>query len=80
MYGRRTEAVSAPYQIEKGVPISGPKGAARIYPFPTMELGDSFAFPEGRDKAVRQAAIKYAKLLGRKYRTSGKELRCWRTA
>lgn len=66
------------YQIEKGIPI--PKSTARLYPFSCMEVDDSFAFPEGREQAVRQAAIKHAKKHSRKYRVSGKHLRCWRTA
>ena len=67
------------FEIEKGVPMPTFKKGC-LYPFARMEVGDSFQFPEGRDQAVRQAAAKHANKHSRKYRVSGKHLRCWRTA
>ena len=80
-------------QIEKGIPFPRPTGGApRKYPFPDMEVGDSFAVPmegvmgnKGMDIAadrVRCAACNYARPNGVKFivRTIREDgvVRCWR--
>lgn len=65
------------HPIEKGVPI--PLDRLR-FPFAQMEVGDSFAFERNDHPAVREAASRHAKKHGRKYLTSLRDLRCWRTA
>jgi hypothetical protein len=80
------------FQIDKDLPI--PKittGRPRIYPFPTMEVGDSFVVPitnemeSGQDKSsrlLRSAASAYSRRYGSKFsvqfQRSNKVTRCWR--
>lgn len=80
------------FQIDKGLPI--PKistGRPRIYPFPQMEVGDSFAVPitdeilSGQNKSARllsSAATAYARKYGGRFSVqfdrSNKIMRCWR--
>jgi hypothetical protein len=80
--------------IEKNVPApSQQTGRPRKYPFPSMEVGDSFAIPlQGimtprGDKATAQvtsAAVFYARMHGMKFsiRTDNENnvVRCWRVA
>lgn len=80
-------------KIEKDVPLPGPYvGAPRKYPFPDMEVGDSFAVPlegesssRGMDTAadkLRCAALNHGRRYGGKFvvRTVREEnvARCWR--
>lgn len=49
------------YEIEKGIPIPQQNKGVRIYPFPTMEVGDSFLVLDGgRNKAV-SALVRFKK-------------------
>jgi len=73
------------FRIEKGVPLPGKGGAggARKYPFPDMEVGDSFPIPQGLNERVGMAASQYGlryhiKLSVRK--TPDGSYRCWRIA
>ncbi len=64
------------YQIEKGVPA--PDAPLR-YPFPEMEVGDSF-FTPGPRKSMASAAFAYGAKTGRKFTTQRVDggYRCWR--
>lgn len=56
---------------------------ARVYPFPTMKLGDSFVVPKSERKRATVAASAYkSQHDGWNYtvRTVGEETRIWRTA
>jgi hypothetical protein len=80
------------FQIEKNIPI--PKisaGRGRIYPFPEMKVGDSFAVPITKETsfskskntaAVRSSAIAYARKYGGKFSvkfdSTDEVIRCWR--
>lgn len=82
-------------QIEKGVPLPEfTVGAPRKYPFPDMEVGDSFTVPlegkqgaRGLDRAaekVRSAACNFSRRCGWKFiirtdRAAGLA-RCWRVS
>ena len=81
--------------IDKGVPTPKPTGGApRKYPFPDMEVGDSFTIPlsgaidhKGMDTVatkVRCAACRFARRSGWKFtvRTERADgvARCWRVA
>lgn len=81
-------------KIDRGVPAPPPaNGRPRIYPFPSMEVGDSFAVPllgvirKHEDLAVdrvRNAAVFYSRNHGGKFtvridRENG-VVRCWRVA
>lgn len=76
------------YQIEKGIEVPAKKilaGRNSVYPFATMEVGDSFFVPQvdGKPKtdgSIRSAARQVAKKLGFKFtvrRVDG-GFRCWR--
>lgn len=58
--------------IDKGIPIPtrchGRRGVRVLYPFPDMEIGDSF-FVEGSASSVESAASSYGKRTGRKFTT-----------
>lgn len=48
------------YEIDKGIEIPAPNianNARRLYPFPEMEIGDSFLVPGDGDKKVLQARL-----------------------
>ena len=75
------------YQIEKGIEVLAKKIFVRksIYPFATMEVGDSFFVPQvdGKPKtdgSIRSAARQAAKKLGFKFtvRRADGGFRCWR--
>lgn len=74
---------AARYPIEKGVPLPDHqrRGSQNSrYPFPDMEVGDSFAFEEHEHRRVAQAAHAYKKRTGRGFtvrRVDGGG-RCWR--
>lgn len=81
-------------KIDKGMPAPPPAtGRPRIYPFPTMGVGDSFAVPltgiirKSEDIAtdrLRCAAVFYARKNGGQFTVrSDREngvVRCWRVA
>ena len=64
--------------IEKSVPIPEGKTKPRIYPFSTMELGDSFFVKNGT--SARAAASHYSAGTDRKFTTrkEGEGYRVWR--
>jgi hypothetical protein len=67
------------YQIEKGIPLPGNlNGRASVYPFPQMEVGDSFAFEPDRYNTVRRAATYWGGDHGVKFSVSTIHNRCWR--
>lgn len=75
------------FTIQKNVPIPESRGRAAIYPFPKMEVGDSFEVSKGTYAAgqepVRRAAYAYGRMTGKKFtcRSTGEDtLRIWRIA
>ena len=48
------------YVVEKNVPISS-FGSRTSYPFPSMQIGDSFVFPKADQKRIAAAAWAYSK-------------------
>lgn len=80
------------FKIEKGIPMPNiTSGRPRIYPFPEMEVGDSFAVPItdeilcGQNKNARllsSAATAYTRKYGGKFSVKldrpNKVMRCWR--
>lgn len=73
---------ATPYRIEKGV--APPKRhASTKYPFPDMDVGDSFAVPTEQLALVRTASYHWGKINGGKKfstRKYGDGYRCWRIA
>lgn len=72
------------FKIEKDVPIiHNPKDPSRKYPFPHMEVGDSF-FVEGQKAAgpAANAAHAYARIHGIKFKAASIDggVRIWRIA
>jgi hypothetical protein len=80
------------FKIDKNVPMPKiSKGRPRIYPFPEMEVGDSFAVPITDDLSLgnntnssplRSVAAAYARKYGGRFSVqldrSNKIMRCWR--
>lgn len=80
------------FKIDKGLPMPNiSKGRPRIYPFPEMEVGDSFAVPITDDASLgnnantsllRSAATAYSRKHDVKFSVtfdrSKKVTRCWR--
>lgn len=78
------------FEIEKSVPI--PTGSSdgehprQIYPFPKMDVGDSFAVGSNLEpdvRRIRRAAGMYGKRNGRAFivrKDEKGEYRCWRSA
>jgi hypothetical protein len=71
------------FKIEKTVPIPKTSGkGGGIYPFATMEVGDSFLIPDGSKNinSVRSAVTQAARRNGRKFTTrlTDSGLRVWR--
>ena len=64
------------YKIEKNIKI--PDGMT--YPFPKMEVEDSFFIPKDKIRKVRPAASWYATKHGVKFKiwAFGEGYRCWR--
>ena len=74
---------SYPYRIEKGLPVPPQGTKGRKYPFPEMEVGDSFTAPKSDLCSVKSASCQYGRRKGWKFstRVSGSdEVRCWRMA
>ena len=65
-------------KVEKNIPLP------RRYPFNDMQVGDSFAVPEGIARtAVNIAAMRYGNKHGCKFtvrQMPDRTLRCWRIA
>jgi len=77
------------YAIESGIPIAPRKLYKKIYPFSTMEIGDSFSLAEnsfGEIGRVRAAAYYFEtrhqpmKFAVRISDPSTRAYRCWRIA
>lgn len=70
------------YKIQKNIPIPTKMSTGRksIYPFESMDIGDSFAAPAGKAKSVRSKVTKENKLGDKKFtvRTIDKYIRVWR--
>lgn len=72
--------------IDNDVPVPdyAPRPTTRVYPWEDMEVGDSFAVPEGvKEQTLRSTAYAWAKrnAPGRKFRVRRDEsgrYRCWR--
>lgn len=47
------------YEIEKGIPVPTQNKGMRIYPFPTMEVGDSFLVADGGRNRAMSALVRY---------------------
>lgn len=74
-------------KIEKNVPMPADRrgGRERIYPFPHMEVGDSFVVHESKKRSVHAAAITWAKRENNAAKfcvrsLSAKDARIWRIA
>ena len=67
------------FKIEKSVPLTKGRNS---YPFPQMEIGDSFALPSELRISVSNAATAWGKVNGRKFtvQRDGDQHRCWRVA
>lgn len=78
----------AEIKIETDVPVPGKyihsgTGSPRVYPFPAMQIGDSFSLPVGRSNVVRFSASQWKRRHpGWDYtsRVDGDVIRIWRTA
>lgn len=68
-------------KIDKGVPIPTSRwsGAKRKYPFPDMEIGDSF-FTDTKQETVGSSVATYAKFNNKKFTTRSENggTRVWR--
>ena len=88
VYGYIDHKEVAMIEIEAGIPVPGRYVHSgiwrpRIYPFPAMQVGDSFAAPADRANAVRFSAAQWKRRHpGWDYtsRVEGCVIRVWRTA
>lgn len=51
-------------KIDRGLPLPrghNAGGGMRLYPFPDMEIGDSFFVPKDKANSVRATAVKFGK-------------------
>lgn len=72
---------SLAYAVESGIPIAIHKKGKSKYPFVSMNVGDSFAFPGEDIERVRQNAYSFMRAHApMKFSVSSKHLRCWRVA
>lgn len=78
------------FNVEKDIPIAKAKSSNNIYPFGSMEIGDSFVVPL-KYKAIQKARMslwnmlnKYNKVNSKNYkiitRSTSEGLRVWRIA
>lgn len=72
------------FKIDHDVPMPYGKHGNTKYPFQSMEVGDSFLFPQDNGK-TRNAAIGYGRRKGMKFTVRcvdpvKGEYRCWRIA
>lgn len=67
------------YKIQKNIPIPS-KSRKKLYPFGDMEVGDSFAVPLNKNKAIIYAVSKAVKGSEKKFtrRVLANEIRIWR--
>jgi len=72
------------YKIEKDVPLpeAYQGGRKTIYPYASMEVGDSFFVPNTTQRQISGSVQTYQKLHGVKFATrkDGDGVRIWRTA
>jgi hypothetical protein len=81
-------SASTTIKIDKGVPLpdfrlrAGRPHGTTIYPWETMEIGDSFAVPKRAQKNFGRQTTTAARKYGRKFalRKHGDGYRCWRIA
>lgn len=71
------------FKIEKNVEIPGGAGSVGVrnrYPFPDMEVGDSFFVPGEQGSKAGPAAHTWGRVHGRKFMTQkeGDGVRIWR--
>lgn len=70
-------------KIDKGVPVPASRwsGSKRKYPFPDMEVGDSF-FTESKQETVGSSVASYARFNNKKFtaRSENGGTRVWRIA
>lgn len=66
-------------KIERGVPLP-PARNQRLYPYPQLEIGESFFVPSGRQAEIATQAWRWSKKLQRKFvtRTRPGGVRVWR--
>lgn len=73
------------YEVKKGIPVEKPAGgrSARMYPFPIMEVGDSFDVPIDQRVNVATKASKQKRKYGREFtvkKINETTVRVWRIA
>jgi hypothetical protein len=71
------------FVIEKGIPTPERKAQQTRYPFPQMDVGDSFVVPQEVIENVRMAASQAARRKGLKFATrriDAAHYRVWRLA
>jgi hypothetical protein len=70
--------------VEKSVPVPVRNNArgASIYPFPTMEIGDSIFIPGESGRLARATAYQYGRRFGKSFTARRVEggFRIWRVA
>lgn len=68
-------------RIERDVPLP-PARNKRLYPYPQLEIGDSFFVSEGKQSEIATQAWRWSRKLGRKFETRTRPggVRVWRTA
>lgn len=71
------------YEIEDGIELPdapGRRGRQRLYPFPDMEVGQSFFVPGGTPNTTNGSMQRWQKALGRKFtaRSVDGGVRVWR--
>lgn len=73
------KAASSGFLVEKGIPVPRVSGRA-VYPFPLMEVGDSFSI-DGKERVAAAASV-FGKRHGVKFslRKDGEGYRVWRVA
>lgn len=71
-------------EIEKNIPIPRSHAEGGKYPFPQMEIGDSFVVPADRGRAATVACARQKRKHGKQFATrkteDGKFVRVWRIA
>lgn len=72
------------FKVEQNVPVpkGERRGSARVFPFDTLEIGESFTVPLEQERSVRSAASVGNRKKDAKSFTCQKQLegtiRCWR--
>jgi len=67
-------------EVEKNIPIP-PEKKRNVYPYKSMEIGESFFIPTGKIQIVCNANYRTGKQLGKKFiaRKEKEGCRVWRT-